>query len=89
MSAGMAGIIAAHALHSTGETKHARHWMCQCGQFKSVLGYEAEMPEPHAAHVAEELTNAGFGKLDPLAAAMADPEGRALVQAIHDRKAGQ
>ena len=24
---------------------------------------------------------------DPLAAALADPEGRALVQAIHDRKA--
>ena len=26
---------------------------------------------------------------DPLAAALADPEGHALVQAIHDRKAGQ
>lgn len=43
----------------------------------------------HYSHVAEELTKAGYGLLDPLPTALADPEGHALVRAIHDRKAGQ
>ena len=139
MSAGMAGVIAAHSLSSSSETEHARQWMCQCGQFNAVLGFGEEEPEAHATHVAEELAKAGYGLLPdvapeygaplkvhgsltadpfghgrvrdphwweksthmrlvgpwqelepppaPLAAALADPEGHALVKAIHDRKA--
>lgn len=149
MSAGMAGIIAAHWVKELPSTQLLFELQCQgpdCSWGGKFLYTD------HAAHVAEELTRARYGEPrtvttaeeldalpvgsvvidafgaacvlinksmylgwrrctpavaggehrrgpylpatvlyepapDPLAAALNDPEGHALVQAIHDRKA--
>ena len=133
MSTGMAGIIAAHQVRYLWPGEGDEPMTCECGHWRG------DVVELHAAHVAEELTKAGYGILpdvapeygarvmqlnglstepqpqgpnpnpswfsksthvrlvgpwqelttlpDPLAAATNDQEGRALVQAIHDRKA--
>lgn len=61
MSAGMAGVIETH--------RYSFNRMgCVCGGWD-----QAESAPSHAAHVAEELAKAGYGLLDPLAAALADP----------------
>ena len=123
MSAGMADIIAAHQLHVSSAFEEA--WspaeesaQCSCGNdYDSWVQTTGDDEAPdwdreHAAHVAEELTKAGYGNVQEALVAAADempietlegadkasvwlrqrahandPEGRALVQAIHNRKA--
>ncbi|WP_461169314.1 hypothetical protein [Arthrobacter sp. Z1-15] len=110
MSAGMAGVIAAHRITTDFD--------CACGSdFYPEDEAREEGPESFElaweAHVAEELTKAGYGNAQEALLAAADgmpietlggadkasvwlrqrahsldPEGRALVQAIHDWKAG-
>lgn len=53
MSAGMAGVIAAHRFEADG--------FCACQRWNV---FEAETTF-HAIHVAEELVAAGYGKLAP------------------------
>jgi hypothetical protein len=122
MSAGMAGVIAAHVLWMSGETETV--WQpaeesaqCSCGHDYDSWVHTAggdESPDwdkEHAAHVAEELAKAGYGDVPAALLAAADempietlagadkasvwlrhrahsqdPEGHALVKAIHDRK---
>lgn len=143
MSAGMADVIAAHPGHRYGIYTTGGWWIgCDGCDWHEAIGpspIETDSVRRHHAHVAEELTKAGYGLLpdvapeygartmlvngmseapephgqnpnpswftmsthvrlvgpwqelqslpDPLAAALNDPEGHALVQAIHDRKA--
>lgn len=90
MSAGMAGVIAAHnviyeppQIGDCGRVEIPSYHYCQCCATDTCF----DSPQEHAAHVAEELAKAGYELVDPLAVALADPEGHALVKAIHDRKA--
>lgn len=94
MSAGMAGVIAAHGYSHAEIEDHSEYGftdvaVCICGTrlYLGMTGEPNERDDLHAAHVAEELTKAGYGLVDPLAAALADPEGHALVKAIRERKA--
>ena len=71
MSAGMAEVIAAHTLLEGREA--GSPWMrlkesawCSCGHDHGswIDGTDADHPDwenTHAAHVAEELTKAGYG----------------------------
>lgn len=102
MSAGMAGVIAAHSIAGMSA---GTHLACRCN--KTWVPF----PEYHA-HLAQELTKAGYGNVPATLLAAADemptetlagadkasvwlrhrahsldPEGHALVKAIHDRKA--
>lgn len=93
MTKGMADIIAAHSHvgvdpESWNLGAQAR-WCCHdCGALETNPHPDTTKPIWHGIHLAEELAQARYGLLDPLAAALADPEGHALVKAIHDRKAG-
>ena len=133
MSAGMAGVIAAHSMYDVDGDGMMRCWLNDCGWRHSRDGNPFEL---RAAHVAEELVKAGYGNVQEAKAkalreaakdlasiayvvpggagraeyesrlavrrgdtdkwlqaradlidALADPEGHALVKAIHDRKA--
>lgn len=106
MSAGMAGIIAAHQPRYLMPGDGEDSMECECG------GWRGDVVEDHAAHVADELTKAGYGNVQEALITAADampietlegadkasvwlrqrahandPERRALVQAIHNRKA--
>lgn len=119
MSAGMAGIITAHWAQEVPSAE-GRMFALRCQSEGCRWGGEFLYTD-HAAHVAEELAEAGYGNVkDALLSAAdemeqerstwclddsgrhwigrtlselrqrahsLDPEGRALVQAIHDRKA--
>lgn len=91
----MADIIAAHQPMEPDIEDHPVQGytdvaVCDCGVrlYLGMLGEPNDRDGLHAARVAEELAKAGYGLVDPIAAALADPEGHALVKAIHDRKAG-
>lgn len=93
MNAGMAGVIAGHrsVWECMGGYEDDRAWLeCSCRDSikNDVDNWTGDTEAEHAAHVAEELTNAGYGLVNPLAAGLADPEGHALVKVIHDRKPG-
>ncbi|MFC7860711.1 hypothetical protein [Arthrobacter koreensis] len=114
----MANIVAAHQPRYLMPGNGNDSMQCECGKWRG------DVVELHTAHVAEELTKAGYGNVPDalreaagempietlggadkastwlrnraglldtaaanLAAALNDEEGRALVQAIHDRKA--
>lgn len=87
MSRGMADIIGEHRDIAWDHTTGKAH----CGGCDAVIGRKDAGIEAQerklAAHVAEVLTQAGYGLLIDHYAA--DPVGRALVQKIHDRKAGR
>lgn len=101
---GMTDVIAAHDFLPLA-------LRCDCRNWKWQDHADGKAPT-HAAHVAEELTKAGFGNVQEALLSAADempietllgadkasvwvrerahsldPKGRALVQAIHDRKA--
>lgn len=118
MSAGMAGIIAAHTPSRWRSFSNGNIVLRCCGQDfgnatkKPKQGDVEKTYADHAAHVADELTKAGFGNVQaallsatdemPIETLLGadkasvwlrarahsmDPAGRALAQAIHDRKA--
>ncbi len=63
----MADIIAAHTADwvdwDTSE-KDSTYYRCICGTAQWHVNTSADYHEAHAAHVAEELTKAGYGKLE-------------------------
>lgn len=113
----MADIIVAHqsVWECMGGYEDDRAWLeCSCRDSikNDVDNWTGDTEAEHAAHVAEELTKAGYGNIpDALREAAGempietlggadkastwlrqrahslDPEGHALVQAIHHRKA--
>lgn len=77
MSAGMAGIIAAHSDVGVDPQSWAPgatiRWSCySCGALEEAPSSETTKPEWHGQHLAEELTKAGYGNVQEALLAAAD-----------------
>lgn len=67
MSAGMAEVIAAHSGYGAYPHEDDDAWYVECDDcdWRELLTYGNTDHAAHAAHVADALTKAGYGKLAP------------------------